>query len=592
MALKFTKEQLLKDKNTYTRLMSFMHPYRGRFILAILASIPASLLEGGIAFCIGPAVDMITKRHDLSILYYVPILILAIAFIQGIFEYISDYLSTWIGSHISQDIRRQLYNKLNTMDLSYYKQNSAGDVYTRFYADSTLLQQAIVDNFQGFIIQFFTLAFLAAVLIYRNVLLAVAALLIISLIIIPLSIISKKIRAMDYELRSNAAYIYDLFMETILGVKEIKGFQLQGFKKKRFNRALYDNTVTVLRTQKAAIILKPLMQMIAAIGIATIFLFGSYEVNSGHMTIGELTSFVIALVLLYKPIKVVGGIIGKVQRILAPAERVFEILSIEPKLADGETGTAISAFKTLDFKQVDFSYTPEKKILNNINLHIQAGEMVALVGPSGSGKSTLVDLIPRFMDIASGQILVNGTPLPDIKLNDYLKLFSIVGQEAVLFNGTIAENVRMGRLDATDDEVLSALYSANLKQLVESLPEGVNSPIGERGSMLSGGQRQRLAIARAFLKNAPVLILDEATSALDNESEAKVQDALNTLMSGRTVIVIAHRLSTIKHADRIVVLEQGRIVEMGTHEELLNRKELYHSLYYLQFRQHEARITP
>ncbi len=585
MGFKFSTKDWRADQKTYARLMDYMKPYQQRFIIATVASVPASLLEGAIAFSIGPAVDRIKNSNELSFLYVIPVIILVVSFLQGTFEYISDYLSTYVGSSISRDIRRELYRKLCKMDLGYYKRNTSGEVYTRFYGDSTLLQQAIVDNFQGFIIQLFTLVGLASVLFYRNWQLAVVALVIISFIVIPLSIISKKVRSMDYQLRENAATLYNILMETIQGVKEIKAFKLQPFKIKHFFGALDENTSNILKIQKAAIILKPLMQMIATFGVAAIFAYGSYEVNQHKMSIGDLTSFIIALVLLYKPVKVVGGIIGKVQRILAPAERVFQVLDLEPELQDVPNATDITEFNELTFEHVSFSYNTDKTVLSDINFSVRAGESIALVGPSGGGKSTLVDLIPRFMDVTHGQVLINGRDIREISHNTLMNLFAIVNQDSLLFYGTIAENIRMGRLDASDEDLQRAITMANLDDLVNNLPKGIHTPIGERGGMVSGGQKQRIAIARAFLKNAPILILDEATSALDNESEAKVQEALANLMQGRTVIVIAHRLSTIRHADKILVLQRGQIVESGNHDELLALKNLYYSLYMLQFSQ-------
>jgi subfamily B ATP-binding cassette protein MsbA len=489
-----------------------------------------------------------------------------------------------VGFAITRDVRMDLFRQLNKMDLRYFKVNSSGDLLTRYYADPTTLQQAIVTNLQGFIIQFFTAVFLAAVLFTRNWQLAILAIVIISMIGLPLHFISKKIRKLDHLSREISAGLANLIYESIFGVKEIISFQRQEHQSKRFSKALDHFFSASMRISKSETILKPIMQAIAGIGIACIIYICTYQIQTGAMTRGDVASFLVALVLLYKPIKVIATILGKIQRILAPAERVFQKMDLQPELADGAQPIEPGPFRELRFENVCFQYNPDKQILKNVNFTVTAGETVALVGPSGGGKTTLVELIPRFLDPTEGRVLMNGIDMRDLSLNALRTQVSLVSQEAILFEGSIADNIRFGKLHATDEEVMEAARQAYLLNWIETLPDGINTRVGERGSLVSGGQKQRISLARAFLKDSPLLILDEATSALDSESEKMIQQAINDITRNRTVFIIAHRFSTIQGADRILVIENGHIVEDGNHQQLMSNEGIYFKLHSLQFK--------
>ncbi len=554
-------------------------------MVGFFASIPAASLNGAIAFLAGPLVDQLTQAHNYALLTIIPLGILVVSIVQGVCDYLSDYSMNYVGTAISRDLRLELYEQLSTMDLKYFKESTSGDLLTRYYSDPTILQQAIVTNLQSFLMEFFSALFLASVLLYRSWGLAIIAMVIISFIVIPIQILSKKMRALDHESRELQSTLYDIFNESVFGAKIIMAFGLKAHQQKRFERSLQDFFGNTMRINRAGIVMKPIMQIIASIGIALIVLLGGWQVQHGQMSTGELTSFLIALVLLYRPVKAVGSVFTKIQRILAPAERVFEKLDIKPTLVETPSPQEIADFQSLQFNHVSFAYVPEKPVLQEVSFRVEAGDVIALVGPSGGGKSTLVDLIPRFMDCHDGEILLNNIPLNQISFGSLRRLISIVTQDTVLFEGNIRDNIVLGKLDASEAELEKALDMAYLTDFVAELPKGLETRVGERGLLLSGGQKQRIAIARAFIKQAPLLILDEATSALDNESEAMVQEAMKNLMQGRTVIVIAHRLSTIKHANRILVVQQGRIVESGTHENLLKITDgVYHRLYQLQFR--------
>lgn len=583
---------LASDQALYWRLLNYLKPYKTRFIIGMLASIPAASLDGVLAYAVGPLTDGMIKDHNYSILMYIPVVLIAATIIQGVCFYISNYCNYYIGTALSRDLRLQLFSQVIKMDLAYFKRYTTGELYSRYVSDPGTLQQAIVTNLQDFVIQLFSFLGLAAVLIFRNWLFAIVAIAVISTIVVPLQIISKRIRKLDHDSNQNLAQMISVFTEAMWSSKLIIGFQLEKYQQKRFDRALQDYFNTSMRILKTGTWLKPLMQLIAAGGISGIVVIGAMQVQSGKMTPGELGSFIVALVLLFKPVKTLGNIFGKVQRILAPAERVFEKLDAKSELAETENPLVLDRIKAIRFEDVQFEYVPGKPVLRHINFTAQAGEIIALVGQSGGGKSTLMDLIPRFMDVTGGQILVNDVDIRQVSTEWLRSQIAIVSQDAMLIDGTLRENIMLGRLNATEAELLEAVELAQLTELVNSLPLGLDTPNGKNGTLLSGGQRQRISIARAFLRNAPLLILDEATSALDNESEALVQDALMTIMQGRTVFVIAHRLSTIQCAHRIMVMDRGEIIETGSHQELLDINGIYSKLYHLQFRFLESSAQP
>lgn len=572
------------DKDLYTRLLGYLLPYKTRFLIGFLAAIPAASLNSALAFLIGPFIDKLLKEQQFTILFVIPVAILTASLVQGICEYLSTYYTTYVGTAISQDVRSELYKKLTVMDQKYLNMSSPGDLITRYYSDPSRLQQAIVNHLQTFILESFSTIFLAGVLFYRSWQFAIVAILVISTIFIPLQLISKKLRRLDNQTQEIMATIYDIYNESIYASKVIKIFGLKNYQLKRFNKRMEDYFGTSMRLTRSGAILHPVMQLITATGISLIVVFGTMQVQAGKMTPGDMTSFLVALVLLYKPIKNVGSIVGKVQRIFAPAERVFEKLDLEPAIVESPNPVQLKNFQSLTFENVSFSYEPGKPVLQNINLDIKAGETIALVGESGGGKSTLVDLIPRFMDPSEGRVLINGQDLKNASFDSLSSLFSIVTQETLLFDATIRENILLGSLGASEEDLHKAMDAANLTEFIASLEQGLETRIGPRGVLLSGGQKQRIALARAFLKNAPLVIFDEATSALDNESEAVVQEAMMKVMKGKTVIVIAHRLSTIRFADRILVIDSGKIAESGSHDDLLAQKGIYSRLFYIQFR--------
>ncbi|MDH4379162.1 MAG: ABC transporter transmembrane domain-containing protein [Vampirovibrionales bacterium] len=582
-----------EDLQLYRRLLTLLNPHWKRFSISVAASIPVAAMGGVLTYLSGTLVDELLQHNNIGVLKLVPLVILASALIEGVFTYISNYQSNYVGTSISQSLRKGLFDKLIVEDIQYIFKNTPGDLLSRYYTDPGRVQAAIVDNLQSLILESMSIVAFSVVLLTRSWQLAIAALAIISLIIFPIQIISKKIRTLDFQNQKIAGALYDVFYEAVVGAPVIAVFNLQQAQSKRFDKVLQEFFVNTMRMTRASIVLKPILQAISALGVAGILSVGAILVERHTLTAGQLTSFLIALILLYKPIKNVGGIISKIQRVFAPAERVFEKLGRASTITDGPNPIAVNQFESLTFEDVSYSYQEDASspVLNHINLTVKPGETIALVGRSGGGKSTFVNLIPRFMDPTGGRLLLNGHDMKDVSLHDLRNLIAMVNQQTVLFRGSLEENVRLGNASATQEQLDKAFEVANLNEMLSMRLSGSDSDAGPGGAYLSGGQRQRVSIARALIKNAPILILDEATSALDNESEAFIQDAFKELSAGKTVFVIAHRLSSVLMADRILVMDKGHIVECGNHNELMALKGLYSHLFELQFRHLNADDT-
>ena len=456
--------------------------------------------------------------------------------------------------------------------------------------DIGVIENAISQTFQSMISRAVTMLSLVCVLVFQSAYLSAVALTILSLIFIPVSIFGKNIRRSARNGQEAIGDLVSILSESIQGAKIVQSFNLEKYQNNRFchmNESFKKNTMKAVRSEAA---LSPILAMIGASGIAAVMWIAGWQVVHHHMTVGSLTSFVIALLLLYSPVKNIGRINGVLQPALAAAARVFEVLDLQSNLQDLPTAEVLQpGLHSIKFDHVSYKYPNHSNlVLDNISIEIPAGKMVALVGLSGSGKSTMANLVPRFFDPSEGAILIDDKPLPSYTLKSLRSEIALVTQDNFLFNTTVEENIRLGKLDATNEQIIEAARAAYCHDFILQLPDGYNTIIGERGTRLSGGQQQRIAIARAILKDAPILILDEATSSLDNESEAAVQAALNNLMKNRTVVVIAHRLSTIKHADEILVLESGHIVESGTHDSLVERESSYARLVNAQFERPSA----
>lgn len=569
----------------YLRLLQYIKPYSVPFFFGMVAAIPSGSMDGIIAWLAGEGIQRVFIGTDRHLIYYVPLVVLGVVACQGIFRFIETYTIRLVGASAIRDLRNELFSHLEKQPLLFFQSQSSGVMIGRMTNDIGLIENAISQTFQSMISRTITVLSLATVLILQSWMLSIIALGILSLIVIPVSVFGKKIRRSSRGGQEAIGDLVSVLSESIQGAKIVQSYNLEQFQTARFlatNQSFQHNTMKAVRSEA---LLSPILAMIGALGIACVMWVAGYQIVHKHMELGALTSFVIALLLLYSPIKNIGRINGILQPALAAAQRVFEVLDQESNLTDAPNPIDLKdGMHNIKFENVYFQYPAHSHmVLKNISIEIPPGRMVALVGLSGSGKSTMANLVPRFFDATSGQILIDGLPIKDISLYSLRSQIALVTQDNFLFNTTVEENIRLGKIDATDEELVAASKAAYCHDFILELKDGYKTQIGERGVRLSGGQQQRLAIARAFLKNAPILILDEATSSLDNESEAMVQKALNHLMEGRTVIVIAHRLSTIRHADQILVLEDGQIVETGTHQSLIEADAHYARLLKAQF---------
>lgn len=574
----------------YKKMWPFVKPYMFRAILAILICIPIGALDSVVALSLKPYMDIVLVDKTESSPAYIPLLIVAFTSVQGFLNYAATYLNTWVGTKINQDLKRALYKKLLHLETSYYDQHNSGFVIQRFNTDCDIACSGLLENLKVFVSRFFSSISLICVLIYNSWQLAIIAVLILGCALMPLASVRRRIKRVVMGSVVEGAKVVSNYNETYSGNKTIASYNLQNKIYNTFDSTLYNLfKLTIKMVQKTAW-MTPALHIIVSIGIGAVIGYGSYLIVNGDITSGNFVSFITALILLYTPIKSIGKNYNAMQVSFLAIERVVEILETEPTIFDKPNAVTLKGVKkSINFNHVYFEYKEGVPVLKDINLEVKAGTTVALVGNSGGGKTTIVNLIPRFYDVKSGSITIDKTDIRDISLESLRDNIAVVFQDNFLFAGTIRDNILLGKEDATEEEIATAVKMACLDEFINELENGLDTKIGERGSLLSGGQRQRLAIARAFIKNAPVVILDEATSALDNKAEAVVQRAIDNLMQDRTVFVIAHRLSTVQNADKIVVINDGEIIETGTHEELLQEENgAYKALYNAQFKAKKA----
>jgi len=575
------------SQNNYTlykRLLLYSKPYIFRIVVAMIASLGVAGADVTLAKLVQPFIDKVIGDRNVSLVNLVPFFILGIAVVKGVSRYFQEYLIKTSGQLVVQDVRNDLYTHSLSLSMGYFSRTKTGAIMSRILNDVGAMQQAAVNVLVEFVREGFTLVGLVGLAFYQDWRLASIAFLVLPITVVPATIIGRVIKDNTRRGLSTLGKLTSVLQETFSGIKILKAFGTEKVEEQKFrteNLAFYH---LIRKTLKYDSLSAPVVEILGSAGIAAVSWYGIHRVFSGAITQGQLMSFVAAVAMMYGPLKRLVKVSNAIQRSVGAAERVFEVFDIVPDIVDPPNAVNLGKAKgAVSFDKVEFAYESES-VLRAFTLSANPGEVIALVGPSGAGKTTVVGLLARFYDPQKGVVFVDGQDIRTITQASLKSNIAYVDQETVLFNTSIADNIRYGRLDATDDEVREAARMAYADDFISALPDGYETHIGDRGLRLSGGQRQRICIARALLRNAPILILDEATSALDTESEAMVQKALSNLMMDRTTFVIAHRLSTIMHADKIVVLDQGAISEIGTHAELLKSGGLYRKLYDMQFK--------
>jgi len=602
------------------RLLQYSRRYIGHLLLSVFLMACVGAAQGLTVLLIGPIFDRVLNPASADapvFLFTIPgwnyrvyldnfipmaihnvwtmvaVGILAVFAIRGLCDYLGNYLVNYVGLSAVTDLRQDVFDRVVHQDAHFFESNSTARVMSSIMNDLEKIQVAMSHILADLLRQSFTLLFLAAAVMRTDWKLATGSLTLLPLVLIPTLRLGRRIRRTTRSAQDDTAELNQVLQETLSGHQVVKSFGAEEIESNRFRDRAERLRKSNLRYVAQQAVASPLIEFFAAIMIVGLLSYARLQVKAGSMSTGDFTSFVVALLLLFEPVKRLTGIHNIFQQALGASQKVFEYLDRDQQIKEQPGAIRLSRFeKGIAFENVSFRYpaAPERMVLENINLEVKAGEIVALVGPSGAGKTTLANLVPRFYDVTGGTLRIDGKDLREVKLSSLRDKISIVAQDTFLFNDTVGANIGYGLRHALPEQVYQAARDALAEEFISRMPQGYGTIIGERGMKLSGGQRQRLAIARALLKNAPILILDEATSHLDTESEVLVQRALQTLMQNRTVIVIAHRLSTVRRADRIVVLDRGHITETGRHDELVNKGGLYQRLYELQFL--EADVNP
>ncbi len=568
----------------YTRLLAYIKPYIGLFALAIICIILASGANLYLPWIIKDMIDKVLAERDMEMLNVISVSIVVVFAFRGFFYYWQSYLVSYIGQRVVVDVREVMFRKFQRMPMAYFDKHQTGETMSFLTNDVNAIQSALVDNLIDMFTEGAILIGSIGMMLYLDWKLTLLTLITVPLVGSAMRIFGKKIKSTSRVIQEKLADITSLLQESISSIRVVKSFVREDYEIDRFRAENELNFKATIDNVKISSLLTPTVEFLAAVAVTFIVWFGGYEVVNGIMSAGALVAFLTYAVNLANPVKRLSRIYGKIQKAMAAIDRIFGVLDLPETVNDKPNAIDLPKVQgRVKVTGVTFSYDGVHNALEDVSFDVEPGQMIAFVGPSGAGKSTIANLIPRFYDVSAGSITIDGHDIRDVTVHSLREQIGIVPQETLLFSTTVMENIRYGRLDATDDEVIAAAKAANADKFIRELPDGYQTQIGERGLNLSGGQRQRMAIARAMLKNPQILILDEATSALDTESEKIVQAALDDLMVGRTSFVIAHRLSTIFAADKIFVIDKGRVCESGTHKELLELGGVYSNLYNIQF---------
>jgi ATP-binding cassette, subfamily B, bacterial MsbA len=562
----------------------FVRPYIGRMALAFLCMGLMAGATAANAWLMQPMLDRVFVAHDERLLLVIPLAVIVLALVKGVTNYWQAVLMTTVGQRVVADIQLALFARLMRADIAYFHANPTGTLISRFTNDAGMLRNAATTVLAGIGKEAMTAAFLVALMFYQDWVLALVAFIVLPIAIRPIVSIGRRMRRVSANTQSEIGQFTTLLDQTFQGARHVKAYGMEAYEEKRAARLIESLYTLVERAQRVRSVASPLMETLGGIAVALVILYGGHEVITEARSPGAFFSFITALLLAYQPMKALASLNANLQEGLAAAQRIFTVLDVEPEIREAPDARALAiAGGEIRFSGVQFAYANGSKALDGVDLVVPAGKTVALVGSSGAGKSTILNLVPRFYDVAAGAVTIDGMDVRQATLASLRGAIALVSQEVTLFDDTVRANIAYGRFGASEAEIIAAAKGAAADEFIRALPQGYETPVGEHGVKLSGGQRQRLAVARAMLKNAPILLLDEATSALDTESERQVQAALAALMQGRTTVVIAHRLSTVIDADLIHVVDGGRVVESGTHAELLRQNGIYARLYALQF---------